>query len=69
MESAAHGAGAPGDRQATATGEAPPPPQSPAGAQAAAGGDDAFSERPEIYVGAAFAGGLILAQILRRVGR
>jgi hypothetical protein len=28
---------------------------------------DAFSERPEVYVGAAFAGGLALAMILRRL--
>lgn len=41
---------------------------SPAEAQAAAGGD-AFAERPELFVGAAFAGGLVLAQILKRVVR
>ncbi|MDP9133935.1 MAG: hypothetical protein M3N56_03810 [Actinomycetota bacterium] len=41
---------------------------SPAEAQAAAG-DDAFAERPELFVGAAFAGGLVLAQILKRVVR
>jgi hypothetical protein len=28
---------------------------------------DAFAERPEVYVGAAFAGGLALALILRRL--
>jgi hypothetical protein len=28
---------------------------------------DPFAERPEAYVGAAFAGGLVLALILRRV--
>lgn len=31
--------------------------------------DDLFAERPELFVGAAFAGGLIVAQILRRLGR
>jgi hypothetical protein len=31
--------------------------------------EDAFAERPEAYVGAAFAGGLALALILRRLAR
>jgi hypothetical protein len=31
--------------------------------------DDPFAERPEAFVGAAFAGGLALALILRRVAR
>jgi hypothetical protein len=31
--------------------------------------DDAFAERPEAFVGAAFAGGLALALILRRFAR
>ena len=31
--------------------------------------DDAFAERPEAFVGAAFAGGLALALILRRITR
>jgi hypothetical protein len=30
---------------------------------------DAFAERPEIFVGAAFVGGLVAAQILRRLTR
>lgn len=30
--------------------------------------DDAFAERPEVYVGAAFAGGLTLALALRWLG-
>jgi hypothetical protein len=30
---------------------------------------DAFAQRPEIYVGAAFAGGLVLAGALRLLGR
>jgi hypothetical protein len=30
---------------------------------------DAFAERPEAFVGAAFLGGLVLAQILRRFAR
>ena len=29
---------------------------------------DPFSERPELFVGAAFAGGFALAQLLKRVG-
>jgi len=36
----------------------------------AAGGDrDAFDERPEAFVGAAFLGGFALAMILKRVAR
>ena len=70
MESSAQGSGA-ADEQGTR--EVPPvgataPGPSPAEAQAAAGGD-AFAERPELFVGAAFAGGLVLAQIMRRIGR
>lgn len=30
---------------------------------------DAFAERPEVYVGAAFAGGLVVAGLLRWIGR
>jgi len=30
---------------------------------------DAFAKRPELFVGAAFAGGLVLAKILKRVRR
>jgi hypothetical protein len=30
---------------------------------------DSFAERPELFVGAAFAGGLALAMILRRLAR
>jgi hypothetical protein len=48
--------------------DAPPPWQSPADAHAAAG-DDAFAERPEIFVGVAFAGGLALAGVLRWLNR
>jgi hypothetical protein len=42
--------------------------QSPADAHAAAE-PDAFAERPELYVGAAFAGGLAVAGLLRLLGR
>jgi hypothetical protein len=45
---------------------APPPAESPLGATTA---DDAFAERPEAFVGAAFAGGLALALIMRRLAR
>jgi hypothetical protein len=38
----------------------------PMGAQT--GGDDPFAERPELFVGAAFAGGLAVAMLLRRLG-
>lgn len=70
MESSAQGPGAAGE-QATrefasaevAAGQrssaSPPPPPD----------NDPFAERPELYVGAAFAGGLILAKFLKRFGR
>jgi hypothetical protein len=45
-----------------------PPQQSPLGAAAEAAGDDPFASRPELFVGAAFAGGLVLAQVLKRLG-
>ena len=38
----------------------------PAGATAALG---PFEERPEVYVGAAFAGGLLLATVIRVLGK
>lgn len=41
---------------------------SPADADRAAD-HDAFAERPEVYVGAAFAGGVALAGLLRFLGR
>jgi hypothetical protein len=55
------------EQDATADpGPAPPPGEAPLGA---AGTDDAFAERPEAFVGAAFAGGLALALIMRRLAR
>ena len=71
MDSSAQGAGAAGQQP---TREMPPvggtaAGPSPAEAQAAAADADAFAERPELFVGAAFAGGLVLAQILKRVVR
>jgi hypothetical protein len=30
---------------------------------------DAFSDRPELFVGVAFVGGFALAQILKRIGQ
>ncbi len=41
-------------------------PDQPAAATAA--GDDTFAERPEVFVGAAFAGGLGVALVLRWLG-
>ena len=40
--------------------------ESPLGAGS---GSDPFAERPEAFVGAAFAGGLALALLLRRLAR
>ena len=52
---------------AVAAGSAPPPGgQSPLGVGSE---EDAFAERPEAFLGAAFAGGLALALILRRLTR
>ena len=52
---------------AVETGSAPPSGgQSPLGVESES---DAFAERPEAFVGAAFAGGLALALILRRLTR
>jgi hypothetical protein len=42
-------------------------PQSPMDAHRAASGGP-LDERPELLVGAAFAGGFLLAQLLRRLG-
>lgn len=43
--------------------------QSPWDAQTEApGADDAFAQRPELYVGAALLGGIVLAQVLKRLG-
>jgi len=45
----------------------PPPAESgPLGAQQR-GSDDPFAERPELFVGGAFIGGLALAILLRRL--
>jgi len=52
-----------------------PPAAAPAGSANAAdeaGQEafaDAFAERPEVYVGAAFAGGLLLATVIRVFGK
>jgi hypothetical protein len=50
----------------TASAAPPPPGESPLGVGSA---DDPFAERPEAFVGAAFAGGLALALIMRRLAR
>jgi hypothetical protein len=74
MGEAAQGAQAPGQPAEAFTSEMPPIGGTSAGGESpaaahAAGGPDAFAERPEIFVGAAFAGGLVLAQVLRRLRR
>ena len=43
-----------------------PPAGSPIAGQQ--GGDDPFAERPELFVGGAFVGGLALALLLKRLG-
>lgn len=52
-----------------ATGPDTPPPGSPRAADEAGRGQDAFAERPEVYVGAAFAGGLLVATVLKVLGK
>ena len=54
------------EQDAPVSSSAPPSGESPlsVGSQ-----DDAFAERPEAFVGAAFAGGLALALIIRRIAR
>ena len=54
------------EQDATASAGVPPPNQSPLGVESQ---EDAFAERPEAFVGAAFAGGLALALIIRRLAR
>ena len=61
----------------TQPGFTPPPfvpaPESPTSSTSPAEADqaahDSFAERPEVYVGAAFAGGLAIAGLLRLLGR
>ena len=48
-----------------AAGQAPPQGESPLSAQ---GQTEFVDEHPEVLVGAAFAGGFVLAQILKRLG-
>jgi hypothetical protein len=48
---------------------ASPPEWGESPAEADAAGKDAFAQRPEIYVGAAFVGGLVVAQLIRRLRR
>ncbi len=51
---------------------APPPPTpdwAPASAQPGGGFSSPLQERPELAVGASFAGGLVLALILKRLAR
>jgi len=40
---------------------------SPTDAQQAAANGDAFAQHPEIFVGAALLGGLVLAQVVKRL--
>ena len=47
----------------------PPPPPLPPPAAGPTGAFSVPSERPEVPVGAAFAGGLVLALILKRLAR
>jgi hypothetical protein len=75
VEETAPNQGAPGDvdpsevaAAAGPGGEQAPSPGSPLGADLAAE-HDPFAERPELYVGAAFAGGFLLAQLIRWVRR
>ncbi len=59
------------DGSAEAPFPAPPmgPPTPDAAAAAAAAGAASSSDRPEVAIGAAFAGGFVLALILKRLAR
>lgn len=54
------------EQDATVSSSAPPLGESPLSVDSE---QDAFAERPEAFVGAAFAGGLALALIIRRLAR
>lgn len=69
MEATAQGAGATGEPQATREMPALGAPDPAAAATPPTGQPDPFAERPELYVGAAFAGGFLLAKIVKRFGR
>jgi hypothetical protein len=49
--------------------EAPGAPTPPEASDDSPSVVDEFAQRPEVFVGAAFAGGLAVALILRRLGR
>ena len=69
MDASAQGTGAAGDQGTHELPRVAAVAAGPSPAEAQAATADPFAERPELYVGAAFAGGLILARILKRVGR
>jgi hypothetical protein len=77
MEAGAYPAGGSTEPDGTVTTEIPSVgPAEAAGGGSSAGpaypadtSNDAFAERPEAFVGAAFVGGLVVAQILKRLGR
>lgn len=74
MEAHAHTGGGPGEPPDAPTAEMPPLGSTPGlgGSPAAAGAaasPDAFAERPQVFLGAAFAGGLVAAQLLKRLRR
>ena len=46
----------------------PPPPASSQSPLSVGAQGDAFDERPELFVAGAFVGGIVLAQVLRRLG-
>jgi len=56
--------GDPGERPDAPTAEMPPLGSTPPAAES-----DAFAERPQVFLGAAFAGGLVAAQLLKRLRR
>jgi hypothetical protein len=69
MESSAQGTGASGEQATREFPSVGAPGTSSSAETQAASDSDVFAQRPELFVGAAFAGGLVLAQILKRVRR
>jgi hypothetical protein len=55
--------------QEAPTAEMPPLSIGESPTAASTAGTDAFAERPQVFLGAAFAGGLAIAQLLKKLGR
>ncbi len=59
----------PDPEDAAATSAPPPGPETPGPRPQTPDSDSVGDEHPEVFVGAAFVGGFVLAQIVKRFGR